>query len=118
MISILLAASLAMPTDQVYAAIRECRALHGMDTVVRKQSGYGKHFVRISDEGVERIECYLPSGAVKVYAARIERHPFDMAKSCNDQGMRAVADDRNKGALKCVSKTPPTLRDRWAGGGK
>lgn len=118
MISILLAASLAMPTDQVYAAIRECRALHGMDTVVRKQSGYGKHFVRISDEGIERVECYLPNGAVKGYAAQIERMPFDMAKSCANQGMRAVPDDRNNGALKCVSKTPQTLRDRWNGGGK
>lgn len=108
MIALALAAALAMTPKQTYDAIRECRALHGMDSVVRKQSGYGKWNVTVYDHGVERVECYLPNGRVQLFTAPA---PAPAVTTCRAQGMVTAADPKT-GAIKCVSKNPPSVIDR------
>lgn len=109
MIALALAAALAMTPKQTYDAIRECRALHGMDSVVRKQSGYGKWNVTIYDQGVARVECYLPNGKVQLFAPPVPVSAVIV--SCKDQGMVTVYDPKT-GAPKCVSRNPPSVIDR------
>lgn len=106
---------MSMTPDQVFVGIKECRQAGGMDVAVRIQSAVGRFYADVSDHGVARIECYLPSGTVRIIEPPVTQ-PM-VRQTCKDQNMAAVADPKT-GAIKCVTKSPPSVVQRLTSGGK